>query len=273
MPPLISCLMVTQPNRKLLIQKSVACFRRQTYEPCELVIVHDVASRPGCSFERFLRETAPSARIVSAEPGMSLGELRNLAIEQAQGEVVCQWDDDDQYHPERLARQWEAIEAANADACFLASQLHYFPRSRQLFVRDTGQRGIEGTVMHCRDLPVRYPAMGKEEDTVFMRELIKGFNTTVLHDVPWLYLRVYHGGNTWDEKHHRRMMQSAWDVETLRTRQDELTRRTESYEIDRPVTVRGRDGRAFGIEPDAQIPMSPIERSAAGPTARTAGVR
>jgi len=250
--PLISCLMVTQPGRETLIRRAIACFERQTYERRELVVVHDAPNATGDgrdSLARFLRTEAESARIVSAEPGRSLGELRNRAIEQAGGDLVCQWDDDDQYHPDRLARQWEAMQEAKADACFLASQLHYFAGSRELFVRDVGTRGIEGTVMHRRDLPVRYPAMAKEEDTVFMRELVKRFNTTVLHGEPWLYLRVFHGNNTWDEQHHRRMMQSAWDVETLRAWQDELTRQTRSYDLLRPVTVRGRDGRAFGIPP------------------------
>jgi glycosyltransferase involved in cell wall biosynthesis len=242
--------MVTQPGREPLIRKALACFRQQTYEHRELVVVHDAprqSSDQADSFERFLQTEMKSVRIVSIEPGRSLGELRNLAIESAKGELVCQWDDDDQYHPNRLARQWEAMFDAKADACFLASQLHYFARSRELFVRDTGRRGIEGTVMHRRDLPVRYPAMGKEEDTVFMHELVKRFSTTVLHGDPWLYLRVFHGSNTWDEGHHRRMMRSAWDVGLLRTWKEEITRQMVSYDVERPVTIRGRDGRAFGM--------------------------
>ncbi len=249
MKPLISCLMVTQPGRETLVRKAVACFRRQTYERRELVVVHDApgsdALKP--SFEQFLRSEAEFARIIGCEAGKSLGELRNAAIDEARGDLVCQWDDDDQYHPDRLARQSEAIHEAKADACFLASQLHHFARSGDLFVRDTGRRGIEGTIMHRRDLPVRYPAMGKEEDTVFMRAIVKGFNTTVLHGAPWLYLRVFHGNNTWNEKHHRGMMRSAWDVRLLREWQDEITRHLECYDLEQPLVVRGRNGRAFSV--------------------------
>ena len=268
MPPLISCLMVTQPGREPLIRKAIACFRRQTYEHRELIIVHDACSDTD-AFGQFLQEEA-AARIVRSEPGRTLGELRNLAIEHANGELVCQWDDDDQYHPDRLLRQWEAMCESQADACFLASQLHYFVRSRDLYARDSGRRGIEGTVMHRRRLPVRYPAMGKEEDTVFMRNLASHGNTTVLSGAPWLYLRVYHGSNTWDEKHHRGMMRSAWDVNLLRQWQNEITTHIDSYEIALPVTVRGRNGRAFSIPSfTANEGVPPLtDRLTAGPTAR-----
>lgn len=260
MKPLISCLMVTQPGREPLARKAVDCFRRQTYERCELVIVPDATKMesvdPGGernTFEQFLHETADDARVVWTPPGKSLGELRNAALEAAKGEFICQWDDDDQYHPDRVTRQWEALTETQADACFLASQLHYFAGSRELYVRDTGRRGIEGTVMHRRDLPVRYPAIGKEEDTVFMRDLARRFSTTILHGTPWLYLRVFHGSNTWDEAHHRYMMHSSWDVHLLRTWQDEIVRHTQSYDIEGPVTVRGHDGRAFGISSNDSI--------------------
>lgn len=162
MKPLISCLMVTQPGREPLIRKAIACFHHQTYEPRQLVIVHDApveAARHADPFEQFLQAEATFARIVHAERGKSLGELRNMAVAAAEGDLVCQWDDDDQYHPDRLMRQWEALEEAKADACFLASQLHYFAQSRELYVRDTRRVGIEGTVMHRRGLPVRYPAV------------------------------------------------------------------------------------------------------------------
>ncbi len=269
MPPLISCLMVTQPGRATLIQKAVACFHRQTYEQRELVIVHDSHSNAD-AFGQFLQTEIESARIVSAEPGRTLGELRNVAIEQAKGELVCQWDDDDQYHPDRLKRQSDAMRESQADACFLASQLHYFAESRDLYARDMGRRGIEGTVMHRRRLPARYPAMGKEEDTVFMRNLASHSSTTVLHGAPWLYLRVFHGNNTWDEKHHRGMMRSAWDVTLLRQWQDDIVTHIESYDIDHPVTVRGRNGRAFSISTPtiSKGVLPPTDSLIAGPTAR-----
>lgn len=83
MKPLISCLMVTQPGRERTIRKALACFRRQTYEPRELVIVHDASGRSGslpwddreCLLDRFLRRSADAARIVRVESGKSLGEL------------------------------------------------------------------------------------------------------------------------------------------------------------------------------------------------------
>ena len=62
MKPLISCLMVTQPGRETTIRKALACFRRQTYEPRELVVVQlEVHQLPRSS-----AVAASSSRFVSA---------------------------------------------------------------------------------------------------------------------------------------------------------------------------------------------------------------
>ncbi len=265
MHPLINCLMVTQPGREAFARKAVACFQAQTYERRELVIVYD-ADRPDCALPtvdslrsaggrtdgvggptgNVATSTSRLVRVINGDCGKSLGELRNLTLDSAAGDVVCQWDDDDQSHPERLARQWEAMREVKAGSCLMSSQFHYFSQSNQIFVRDTGTRGIECTMMHRVDLPVRYPALEKEEDTAFMRGL-KRFRTTILQDVPWLYLRLFHGENTWDEEHHRTMMHNTWEVGVLRERQQEIASRLQSYDIERPVTVCGSDGPAFTV--------------------------
>jgi hypothetical protein len=39
------------------------------------------------------------------EPGATLGTLRGLSLDVATGEIVCQWDDDDCHHPDRILHQ------------------------------------------------------------------------------------------------------------------------------------------------------------------------
>ena len=51
---------------------------------------------------------ARDIRVVYIGPGVSLGAARNLTVDTARGAYVCQWDDDDLYHPERLRIQYEA---------------------------------------------------------------------------------------------------------------------------------------------------------------------
>ncbi len=100
--------------------------------------------------------------------------------------------------------------------------------------------------MHRVDAPVRYPPWEREEDTIFMRGL-KRFRCVVLPGVPWLYLRLFHGENTWHEEHHRRMMRDTWDSVLLTARKEEIAARLESYKLEHPVTVCGHDGAAFTV--------------------------
>ena len=64
------------------------------------------------------RGTAPS--------GLTLGELRNFSVQLARYPLVCQWDDDDLYHPRRLETQFAYLKIHCADFCFLTDQLHFF---------------------------------------------------------------------------------------------------------------------------------------------------
>ncbi len=97
---------------------------------------------------------------------------------------------------ETVSHPWplkvKEVREAKADSCLMASQFHYFSQANEVDIRDTQTRGIECTMMHRVDLPVRYPALEREEDTAFMRGL-KKFRTTILQDEPWLYLRLFHG--------------------------------------------------------------------------------
>src|ERR1700690_3838974 len=100
---MISCLTVTREARFTSLKLAIADYTHQTWPERELVIVHDGSD----AFDAELRTLAaahPAAAIaIHREPARrTLGELRNVAIDAARGDIVCQWDDDDRYHPRRL---------------------------------------------------------------------------------------------------------------------------------------------------------------------------
>ena len=104
-PPAISCLMVTR-DRLALAQRAIRCFGDQTYPERELIIVSEGERDYRTALERYIDQHAiERARVVPAEPGATLGELRNRTLDEAAGPIVCQWDDDDLSHPNRLAEQ------------------------------------------------------------------------------------------------------------------------------------------------------------------------
>jgi O-antigen biosynthesis protein len=98
MNPLVTCLCLTRDRRSWLPQ-AIACFRAQTYEPRELLIV---------------AEGQDVSDIVPDEPGITLvplashlivGAKRNVGCDFACGELIAHWDDDDYSASGRLEDQ------------------------------------------------------------------------------------------------------------------------------------------------------------------------
>jgi glycosyltransferase involved in cell wall biosynthesis len=249
--PAISCLTVTREGRLAELTDAVTCFGAQTQPGRELVIVHD----GGPDFDRDVRGLAagsPGApvEVVRFDPGLSLGALRNLSLAEARGDVVCQWDDDDLYHPERLEIQHRRLVEKNADASFLTDQLHLFLPRGELFWDDwTKERFpmclIQGTMMARRSRVGAYPEVPRGEDTTVMLDLVRaGARVVAIQERAWLYVYVFNGGNAWPESHHRDI--SDWKAVTGPRLVEEapvLAARLSEYPIEpRPVLMPHDDG-------------------------------
>jgi glycosyltransferase involved in cell wall biosynthesis len=145
---------------------------------------------------------------VRADAGLSLGTLRNLAVDSARGDYICQWDDDDRYHPQRLALQWDALCADSADFCFLVDQLHWFPARGEMYWDDWSREGfpldvVQGTMLARRAALPRYPDIARGEDTALFHDILRsGAPIARLRGAGWCYVYVFHGGNVFSEAHH-----------------------------------------------------------------------
>jgi glycosyltransferase involved in cell wall biosynthesis len=185
----VTAVMITgkHPGRRQLARAALTSFLAQTYREKEMLIIN--TGEP-------LRPPEPYIREICLEQGaLTLGDLRNLGIEEARGAWVIQWDDDDWHHPERITVQMEF--AGHDAACVLGSQIRCSLVKQYAFVRRR-EEGIEGTILHPRSTSIRYPSLAKREDTAFYRAFPE---KVIIFDRPELYVRFYHGNNTWDEKH------------------------------------------------------------------------
>src|SRR5262245_6806319 len=79
---LVSCLTVTR-QRVRLLRRAIRCFQQQTYQARELVIVCDADDGTEALIQRLGDEHIRLVRLRDA--GLSLGELRNIALEEARG--------------------------------------------------------------------------------------------------------------------------------------------------------------------------------------------
>ena len=209
--PLVSCLMVTA-NRADIARVAIECFSEQTWLNRELVIIDDGEEDYSDMIEGF--DCSDLVRYIKLQPGsprLSLGELRNISIEEARGEWCVQWDDDEWYHPERLAVQLNAAVQADVGASALKWTLMHVKDDSDQSLTFRGDSGIAtpGTLMF-RKGDERYPHLARNEDGIFLRD-VKDSNGLVVLDEnhSHLFIRVFHGSNTWEKDHflarlHRR---------------------------------------------------------------------
>jgi glycosyltransferase involved in cell wall biosynthesis len=201
-------LTVTQEGRLDVLARAIGDFRAQSVRDKELAIVHDGSPAFHNDVSRLARKADARATVTRAPPGLLLGALRNLAVEAARGEYVCQWDDDDRHHPRRLEIQLEALAAAKADCSFLSDQLHFFLEAREMYWDDWDVEPYPlnfapGSLVGRRDRLARYPDLKRGEDTAQVVAMLReGRSFARLHERGYLYVYVFDGRNSFDRAHH-----------------------------------------------------------------------
>lgn len=257
---LVSCLMVTQPGPTRLphLLRSLEGYRRQTHGRTELVVVvdrTDAAARDALR-QHLSPRHREDVRLVALEAEHPLGFLRNIAVAHARGDVLCQWDDDDLQHPERVARQLAAMTAAGARACYLQDVMQYVVGERVLYWtnwRATPTGAHPGTMMCAREAMIRYPEAGPAarlgEDTVALAALRERCVVHALAGWPHLMLYVTHGSNTFPADHHRMLARRLGISRALLLRREaELRRGLRDFDLGTgPVAVMGPNGLAFTL--------------------------
>jgi glycosyltransferase involved in cell wall biosynthesis len=257
---MVSCLLVTLPvaQRFAHLKRSIASYCRQTYRDTELIIVLD----PGPADARAAIEGHVAAlgrddiRIVASPQRVSVGALRNLSLGSARGDFVCQWDDDDLHHPERVERQRGALIESNSQGVLLEEVMQFFPGSRKLYCtnwRATESKGHPGTLMCRRSAPIRYANSGPDaqlgEDTAVVRQLQRHGALHILKGAPHLFVYVSHGDNSFPDDHHRMLARElSISQALLRRREAQLRDGLRSFDFGSgDLTVEGYNGVAFTI--------------------------
>lgn len=259
--PKISCLTVTL-NRLILLKEAIACYCAQTYPNRELVIVTAGTPRYQQAIRDHLRALDRNdIRTVMLDPtNLTLGRQRNIALDAAKGAIICQWDDDDLCHPQRLTAQYEHMARQQARACFMTDQLHFFAERRQLFWLDWAlggnlsrhERLIPMTVMAYKDQRFRYPEAGvranRGEDDAFRDAYAQAHDIAELRDAAPLYVYRYHGKNVTSRAHHQRMIAFGTREAGFLTRQEPLLRESLAhYRLPMPYAVMCREGHAHFV--------------------------
>lgn len=208
--PKISCLCVTK-NRVDDLKKSVECFRAQTYPNKEMLIVYDRADTATDMFFKSL--TDPNIicyQYYNGRNQLTLGDVRNISIQQATGEYFCLWDDDDWHNKDRLTWQMMHITASGKSASVLLYIILYDRVNNASYM--SAPRPWEGTVLCSKSFAVKnlvtYSSMQIQEDKSFIEKLIQ-LDAICPVIRPQLYIYNYTGNNTWDKNHFEKMFHCA----------------------------------------------------------------
>jgi glycosyltransferase involved in cell wall biosynthesis len=192
--PLVSCIMPTH-NRRPFVSQAIVYFLRQDYPNRELIIVDD-----GTDPIADLIPDDPRIRYLHQDHTSTLGAKRNVACQEARGEIIANWDDDDWMAPWRLMYQVEILLQERADICGLDKLFFYDPASHQAwqYVYPNGGRPwlAGGTLCYTkacwRGNP--FPHVNVGEDTRFVWGT-HAQKLVVLQDSSF-YVAMVHPGNT-----------------------------------------------------------------------------
>lgn len=256
--PKISCVMVTT-GRVECIKRSVQCYLAQTYKNKELVILSQGRDAENAAIASFLVELCrPDIQFVVAPRDLTLGAMRNLSIEVATGLIICQWDDDDLYHPHRLVTQYRALLGEHVVASAYSQHLKYFADSHRLYWIDWAAEGgwrayLPGSVMFRKSLfhqakNTLYPdsgeQSGREEDVNVLTKLNKWGHIVALTEA-FHYIYVFHGNNVYDLAHHELVLKKrVFGRDDLLRRRDDMERTFQLVGLD-TVSVCSLDEIVF----------------------------
>ena len=193
-------------------------------------------------------------RVFTQPPDWNLGQLRNFSVQCATGDMLCHWDDDDLYHPERLERQLSLLVEGDFEAVYLQDVMQHFPRARLLYWtnwRATEAAAHPATLMVRREVAIRYPTEGGTarlgEDSEAARALIARGRVAYVSGMPHLYVYTSHGVNSWPEEHHLMLAEKlSISQALLRRREPQIRAGMAPHGLEaNTISVMGNNGPAF----------------------------
>lgn len=210
-------------NRGPMLALLLDCVRRQDHTRWEWLVLDD-GEAPS---EALAGLDDPRIRYEHRAERLPLGEKRNRLVDQARGEVIVQFDDDDFYAPHYVSTMLMMLERSGADIAKLAAFFLYHTRLRRLGYWDLrdpgghhfvwGSRSVGCAVYDGADDGVRnlmgfgfsyvfrrslwertpFPAIDFAEDSGFIEPAVAaGGRCALLDDRIGLCVHLLHGRNS-----------------------------------------------------------------------------
>ena len=198
--PLVSCLMLTK-NRFKLFKLAVNNYISQTYDFKELIIINNGNWLYKLKVDNYLKNINANIKHIKIKH-MTIGEMRNIGIQNSNGDYIIIFDDDDYHACNRIEYQLDICLRSNVDATLLKNFIARYKNEKYLCCIN---HGLEGTILFRNPQDsIKYSNMNQGEDTFFKRSLIDNkYNIIVLDNPHELYEYSFHGNNTVSVKHFK----------------------------------------------------------------------
>lgn len=125
--PIVSCIMPTF-NRRKFASRAIKYFKEQDYPNKELIIVDD-----GTDKIKDIISNDPQVVYIQHKSKTTVGEKRNIAIENSNANIILHWDDDDWQSRHRITYQVEQLLLNDAEVCGNDKLFFYDLRNKQLW--------------------------------------------------------------------------------------------------------------------------------------------
>lgn len=197
-------------NRPRFAERAIQLFELQTHANRELVILDDGEIDLTETVQRSSQRGLIRYYRLSTNSRFNLGQLRTKSIEVADGDWCIQWDDDEWYHPQRIEIQLREAQLSGVGSSALKWTLMHIKDGAEtkdkLFRADTGI-ATPGTLLFRKEPGLQYAPLPRNEDGLFMRDVKERMGlATMGKDKSHLFIRVFHGTNTWEVEHFLRRL-------------------------------------------------------------------
>ena len=138
---------ITAYNAQETIERAVRSAAAQDWPSTEILVVDDASTDGTCAAIESQQKDMPNVKLLRHEKNKGVAAARNTIIENAAGEFVTFFDDDDESTPDRLTRQYKRLKDYERDFANGAPVICHTAR-RQIY--PDGQERIEPT-MGCHE--------------------------------------------------------------------------------------------------------------------------
>jgi glycosyltransferase involved in cell wall biosynthesis len=200
--PAISVILPTR-DRAALLPRALASVLRQTWTDFEVVLIDNNQTSPPVRENPLVTAWLADPRVVvmAGRAAASAAAVRNVALGVARGDWITYLDDDDEYHPEKLAAQFDLARVTGAPLVLCGYTVVLPRRRRTRQVQATEFRGdallLEANwgapfLFHRRDPAARFDeTLTAGEDTPFALSFLQRHHATVVPNCARSLVEVY----------------------------------------------------------------------------------